>query len=281
VTETLSSNELDKLLSWIGRHSVSVDTVTPDLVHRFRATLSLDSDGSNAPTGIHWCLSPEVANSDQLGPDGHAPRGTFMPPVKLPRRMWAGSRLAFSDHLRTGDKVRRESRIKDISLKQGRTGQLCFVTVEHEYSTQRGSAIREQQDIVYREQDGGRNLAPPDQRSGAVATVSHRFNANPVVLFRYSALTFNGHRIHYDQEYATNVEGYDGLVVHGPLQATTILLAAKQMAGSKDIRTFSYRGVRPLVTGVFFANGFLRDGGAALWTSSGEAGVHMTAEATW
>ena len=155
----------------------------------------------------------------ELGPDGHPARGGFLPPVPLPRRMWAGGELEFFDTLRVGDEVTRTSRIAEVTMKTGSTGVLCFVSVDHLVTTPRGTAIRERQDIVYR--DVSTAAAAPAKPAAPPPTAQHREShmADPVLLFRYSALTFNGHRIHYDRDYVTKVEGYPGLIFHGPMQA--------------------------------------------------------------
>jgi 3-methylfumaryl-CoA hydratase len=221
---------------------------------------------------------------DQLGEDGHPRRGDFLPPVPLPRRMWAGGSVRIIDRLRVGDTVQRRSRIADVALKQGSGGMLCFVAVDHEFSTGRGKAIEERQDIVYREAGPTRRTATtakaaPAQRV-AERSVSHM--ADPVLLFRYSALTFNGHRIHYDRPYATGVEGYGGLVVHGPLQASLMLEAAADLRGGAAPAEFRYRGVRPLFDGVFSVNAGAFSGSSVdLWIADGAGEPTMTATAQW
>lgn len=189
-----------------------------------------------------------------LGVDGHAARGEFLPDLPLPRRMWAGGEIEFLAPIHVGDTVVRLSRVGSVKMKQGRSGSLCFVQVEHELSTAAGVAIRERQDIVYREAQ--ERLAepeppPPPQpqpQPTSVNDLSWVLDTSPVLLFRYSALTFNGHRIHYDQPYATGAEGYEGLVVHGPLQASVLLNAAARI-GERAPRHFSFRGLRALIAG--------------------------------
>ena len=212
--------DLDHLRQWIGRSTEASDVVTVQLVKGLRATLFQEvgepKSGDAAPFTVHWCLAQPVFPMSMLGPDGHPTRGGFLPPVPLPRRMWAGGELEFLDPLRVGDEAKRTSRISDITVKTGSTGTLCFVSVEHVVTTPRGIAIRERQDIVYRDMGGapvGTPKAPP-----LPPTAKHReaHLADPVLLFRYSALTFNGHRIHYDRDYVTKVEGYPGLIFHGP-----------------------------------------------------------------
>jgi 3-methylfumaryl-CoA hydratase len=217
-----------------------------------------------------------------LGPDGHPTRGGFLPPVPLPRRMWAGGELEFFDALRVGDTPKRTARISDVTVKTGSTGTLCFVAVEHVVTTPRGIAIRERQDIVYREM--GSALAAPAKAPPPPPVAKHREThmADPVLLFRYSALTFNGHRIHYDRDYVTKVEGYPGLIFHGPLQAAFIVELAAKLHGGTPPKKLSYRGVQPLFEGAEFSvNANDNGGGMELWTANAEGQPTMKGTATW
>jgi 3-methylfumaryl-CoA hydratase len=278
--------DLDHLRQWIGRTSEATDIVTAHLVKGLRATLFQEigepKKGDVAPFTVHWCLGQPVFPMSELGPDGHPTRGGFLPPVPLPRRMWAGGELQFLDALRVGDEPKRSSRIADVTLKSGSTGQLCFVSVEHEVTTSRGTAIRERQDIVYREIGGTPSTAPAKTPPPPPAKHREIHISDPVLLFRYSALTFNGHRIHYDRDYVTKVEGYPGLIFHGPLQAAFIVeLAAKEHGGTPP-RQFVYRGVQPLFEGSEFSvnandNGTSMD----LWTANAEGQPTMKGTATW
>jgi 3-methylfumaryl-CoA hydratase len=216
-----------------------------------------------------------------LGRDGHPAKGGFLPPVPLPRRMWAGGRIDFLQPLMEGDEVTRTSRIAEISAKTGRSGKLVFVTVEHEFATERGMAVREQQDIVYREdQAAAPATLPAADPAAEKAEHLETIEATTTLLFRYSALTFNGHRIHYDLDYAREVENYAGLVVHGPLQATLMLhLAARLRNGSCPAR-FSYRGLAPLFAGSSFSVNADATG-LSLWTTSDSGRIAMRAAAEW
>ncbi|MGO4833442.1 MaoC family dehydratase N-terminal domain-containing protein [Rhizobiaceae sp. 2RAB30] len=272
----MSGIDVEKLRTWIGRTETAEDTITPRLVREFRATL-----GSNAlertdiaPPAIHWCLAPTALPPEKLGRDGHPEKGGFLPPVPLPRRMWAGGRIAFHRPLVESDAVTRTSRITDIAAKSGRSGDLVFVTVEHEFATERGLAVREEQDIVYREdRAAGSAPAPVAEAAGAHHV---KVEATTTLLFRYSALTFNGHRIHYDVDYARDVESYAGLVVHGPLQATLMLHLAAKLNGGDCPARFSYRGMSPLFAGAPFS--VIADGtGLSFWTASGSGHVTMRA----
>jgi 3-methylfumaryl-CoA hydratase len=274
--------DLDHLRQWIGRSTEVTDIVTAQLVKGLRATLFLPvgepKTGDAAPFTVHWCLAPTVVPAEELGPDGHPSRGGFLPPVPLPRRMWAGGELEFFDTLRVGDEVTRTSRIKDVNLKSGSTGQLCFVTVDHELATPRGIAIRERHDIVYRDVTTG---APPAKTSSPpVARHRETHLADPVLLFRYSALTFNGHRIHYDRDYVTKVEGYPGLIFHGPMQAALQIEFAAKLRALVP-KKFVYRGIQPLFEGEFSVNANETDSGLETWTANSQGRPTMKGTATW
>src|SRR3954452_13914419 len=264
--------DLDHLRQWIGRTAEATDIVTAQLVKGLRATLFQEIGdpmrGDAAPFTVHWCLGQPVFPMSELGPDGHPARGGFLPPVPLPRPMWAGGQLEFHDSLRVGDGPKRSSRISDVTMKSGSTGQLCFVSGEHLVSTARGLAIRERQDIVYRDIGG----APPAPSAKAPPPLpQHREThiSDPVLLFRYSALTFNGHRIHYDRDYVTRVEGYPGLVFHGPMQAAFIVELAAKLYGGVAPRKLGYRGVQPLFEGSEFSvNANETASGMELWTAN-------------
>jgi 3-methylfumaryl-CoA hydratase len=276
--------DLDHLRQWIGRTTRASDVVTAQLVKGLRATLFLPvgepKTGDAAPYTVHWCLAPAVVASSELGADGHPARGGFLPPVPLPRRMWAGGELEFFDTLRVGDEVTRASRIKDVTLKSGSTGQLCFVAVDHEITTPRGTAIRERHDIVYR--DVSPASSAPAKAAGPPPVAKHREThvADPVLLFRYSALTFNGHRIHYDRDYVTKVEGYPGLIFHGPMQAALQIEFAAKLRGIVP-KTFSYRGAQPLFEGSFSVNANETAAGMETWTANSEGQPTMKGTATW
>ena len=237
------------LTSWIGKSWERHDVIDQRLIAEFRTTLApYLAQQSQVPLGIFWCLSPDLATADQLGADGHPHLGLFLPKLPLPRRMWAGGELEFLAEFEPGAEVTKRSSIDDITMKTGKSGSLCFVTVRHVYSSGDLTILRERQDIVYRE---------PSNPVAASSNAAVLFNpppgsvsidATPTLLFRYSAMTFNGHRIHYDHPYATQVEGYSGLVVHGPMQATLLLNRATDILGKAPTR-FSYRGLAPLICG--------------------------------
>ena len=248
--------DIDHLRQWIGRTQEATDIITPQLVKGLRATLFIDigepKTGDAAPFTTHWCLAQPVAPASELGPDGHPARGGFLPPVPLPRRMWAGGQLEFLDSLRVGDTVTRSSKIVDVTQKTGSTGVLCFASVDHTITTPRGVAIRERQDIVYRDNppaDAKPAAAPAPKAAPPKASHSESHLADPVLLFRYSALTFNTHRIHYDADYVRDVEGYRGLVVHGPLMASLLLQLAAREMGENALRRFAFRALGPAIAG--------------------------------
>jgi 3-methylfumaryl-CoA hydratase len=277
---------LDHLRQWIGRSTQAADIVTAQLTKGLRATLFLEigepKPGDTAPFTAHWCVAQPVFPMSELGPDGHPARGGFLPPVPLPRRMWAGGELEFFDVLRVGDQMTRTSRIADVTMKTGSTGVLCFVSVDHLITTPRGTAIRERQDIVYR--DVSAAPSAPAKPAAPPPAAQHREShmADPVLLFRYSALTFNGHRIHYDRDYVTKVEGYPGLIFHGPMQAALLVEFAARLHGGAAPKKFSYRGVQPLFEGSEFSvNANDADTGMELWTANSAGQPTMKGTATW
>jgi 3-methylfumaryl-CoA hydratase len=223
----------------------------------------------------------------EVGPDGHPARGGFLPPVPLPRRMWAGSRIEFLRPLSVGAEVERRSTVMSVATKTGRSGPLVFVTVEHVYRTSAGEAVREEQDLVYRgiSQDSSAAASEPStpEQAPAQADRTRLVEPSPVLLFRFSALTFNGHRIHYDRSYAAGVEGYPGLVVHGPLQAALLLDLATAMRGGAPPKHFAFRARRPLFEdGPFAVNGAWRgDGALDLWTGADRTVPYVEATASW
>ncbi len=273
--------------AWISREDHGSDLVTPELAKRFSATLDhpmSERIGTLAPLGIHWCLAPPTLPTSTLGPDGHPERGGFLPPIPLPRRMWAGGSLALKQPLHVGDLVQRRSRIGDVILKQGRTGPLCFVTVQHEYKVDDRVVLAEDQEIVYRglENHGPPPRSKPVSDDAPEARWTRTVDAEPTLLFRYSALTFNGHRIHYDRRYCNEQEGYPGLVVHGPLQATLLLRFAAEIRGGEAVHHFAFRSVAPLFDGATFHLNAVETGdGLQLWTADHTGRKAMTAQATW
>ncbi|OYU99139.1 MAG: acyl-CoA dehydrogenase [Burkholderiales bacterium PBB5] len=283
--------DLDNLRDWIGRTEQRTDDITAMPVAALSATLDRDDaapvPGSDLPHLWHWMYFAPLAQQREIGPDGHPNRGGFLPPVPLPRRMWAGSRLSFHHPLQVGDEVTRSARIADVSVKTGRSGTLVFVTVRHEIHNARGLAISEEQDIVYRDAPTPGAPAPAPQAAATGEAVSRTITPDPVLLFRYSALTFNGHRIHYDRPYATQVEGYPGLIVHGPLMATLLAQLACRQHPGRTLRRFDFRALKPVFdTAPFSVNGRPDgngngdgDGRAALWVRDPVGDLAMQASA--
>jgi len=244
-------------------------------------TASTPADGDPAPLGFHWTLGQPTARESELGPDGHARRGAFLPPVELPRRLWAGSRVTFRRPLLVGERVERASEIASITEKAGRDSPLVFVTVRHQLLDANGVAIEEEQDLVYR---GAPSDAASERRPNDVARVSswqRTIHPTETLLFRYSAVTFNTHRIHYDRRYAMEVEHYPGLVVHGPLIATLLLELAQTQVGRDRIQRFHFRAKRPTFdTSDFSVCGApAGDGHCALWSTDNTGGLGVDAEA--
>jgi 3-methylfumaryl-CoA hydratase len=278
------TTELSRLRDWVGRTEQRVDLVTAAPLAALSATLDRDDPepvpGADVPPLAHWLYFLPVAKQSELGPDGHAKRGGFLPPVPLPRRMWAGGRLQFNHPLTVGDEIRRTSRIADVNIKEGRSGRLVFVNVRHEITNARGLALIEEHDIVYRDPARPDTPAPPPQPAPQVYDFAREIVPDPVLLFRYSALTFNGHRIHFDRDYVTGIEGYPGLIVHGPLIATLLLDLLRRHLPQARVDRFAFKAVRPLFDiHRFTVCGRRQDGGIALWARDHEGALAMNATA--
>lgn len=274
------------LADWIGRTETRTDLVHAAPIAALAALLDRDDAAPQAgeamPPLAHWLHFLPAHRESKLGPDGHGARGEFLPPVPLARRMWAGSRLAFLRPVAIGETVQCTSRIAAVNVKHGRSGPLVFVTVRHEIGNTAGLAITDEHDIVYRGESGAAAAPPVPAPSGE--TWSRVVHPDPVLLFRYSAVTFNGHRIHYDHPYATRVEGYPGLVVHGPLVATLLVDLLRRNRPGVDLATFSFRATRPLFDTAPFTVCGLPDEArqsAKLWTRDAGGAVTMEAVATW
>jgi 3-methylfumaryl-CoA hydratase len=277
--------------AWLGREEIRRDRVDEALLARWCATLDrpVPAEGL-APQGFHWCLcTPDAASAD-LGVDGHPRRDdspqSFFPPVPLPRRMWASSKVEFIAPPRVGEAVTRTSRIASITAKSGASGSLVFVEVAHETAGSDGVAVREVQSLVYREPaPAGAPPAPPPLGTGRFDPAGwdmHRLiEPDPPLLFRFSALTFNTHRIHYDLAYATQEEGYRGLVVHGPLTATLLLGMAQQAGSGGAVKRFAFRALSPAIADEPLNLVLREDGGnIALAAFAADGRQTMSAEAT-
>jgi 3-methylfumaryl-CoA hydratase len=275
------------LREWIGRTEVREDVVTAAPLVALSALLDRDDPapraGDPAPPLAHWLYFLPAYPQSQVGHDGHAAKGSFMPPIDLPRRMWAGSRLEFTRPLIVGSAVTRVSTIKDIVVKDGRSGRLVFVTVRHEVGDGNGPVLSDEHDIVYR---GETPLAA--KADGAKAPQGElwrrEIRPDPVLLFRYSAVTFNSHRIHYDQPYATQEEGYPALVVHGPLVATLLVDLLRRNLPRATLRRFSFRALKPLFDDAPFQTCGIPDDAnrsARLWTRDASGAATMEALAAY
>lgn len=282
------AEDLEHLKDWIGKTEHVDDTVTQFQVHGLRALFddpTVPRAGDPCGPMDHWCFFNPRVPASMIGADGHPMRGGFMPPVPLPRRMFGGCRATHHQPLRVGEKAHRKSTISDVVIKPGRTGTLVICTVKVEISGEDGLCITEDQDIIYRDNP------PPDAKDGAVGKTNpapadrdyiRTITPDPVMLFRYSAVTFNGHRIHYDRKYVTEVEGYPGLIVHGPLTASHMLYFAMERKPGKAVKCFDFQARAPLFdTAPFQVAGkeTNRDGSThSLWSITPEGNVGTLAE---
>ena len=276
--------DIDHLRKWIGKIDNVTDYVTPIVEQRYRATLNMDvgnpKDGDPVTSGLHWMLGWNLVKNDELGVDSHPALGEFLPPVPLPRRMWAGSEIKVLKPIRVGDKVIKQSTVADIQVKEGRTGLLCFVTAEYNFLVNNEVTINEKHNIVYRDisKSGGGSGYSKDIPEKA--DLSEKIFMHPTILFRYSAIGFVGHRIHYDHPYTVNEENYPGLIVHGPLQATYLLRAAEKLTG-KPVKSFTHKVMAPVFANSEYIVGVdkIDDGSVSCWGATKEFGVTMRAEA--
>ena len=275
------------LTAWIGRSETVTDTLAPTPVQALAATL--DHAAAPVTTGTalaplwHWLYFLPLHRQSDIGTDGHARRGGFLPPVPLPRRMWAGSQFEFRVPLRVGDTVQRTSTIADVTQKDGRSGRLVFVKVRHDLRANDAvdPALVEFHDIVYREARRVGDVEPPPQSAPTDAAWQRQIVPDDVLLFRYSALTFNGHRIHYDRRYVTEAEGYPGLVVHGPLIATLLLDLLHRERPDARVATFRFKAVRPTFDlHAFNVCGRQEGNTVRLWAQDHEGWLTMDATAT-
>ncbi len=241
--------DVEQLRQWVGKTKSATDMISLNICRGMEALLDrppLLRKGDPLPPLWHWLYFHEIAKQSALGRDGHPKKGDFLPPVPLPRRMWAGGRFEFGAPVVIGADCEKQSTIKSIEAKSGRSGALCFVGVEHQHIVDGTCAFREEHDIVYREDPKPGDAPIPSVIARENPEFSQIITPTSVMLFRYSALTFNGHRIHYDRDYCRDVEAYPGLVFHGPLTATLLLQMGLEHAGERELKAFDFRAVSPL-----------------------------------
>jgi len=277
--------EFKGLVDWVGRSETREDVVTAAPLVALSGLLDRDDPpprpGDAAPPLAHWLYFLPNFRISESGPDGHALKGGFLPPVPLPRRMWAGSRIRFERPLRVDEVITRRSTIANVTVKEGKSGTLVFVTARHEVSDRKGTLLVDEHDIVYR---GETTLAAKGEPAPTGETWRREIRPDPVLLFRYSAVTFNSHRIHYDHPYVTKVEGYPGLVVHGPLIATLLLDLLRRNRPATEVKEYRFKALKPLYdTASFFTCGAPDEaaGSARLWTRDAEGAATMQATASW
>jgi 3-methylfumaryl-CoA hydratase len=279
------AENLDYLKDWIGKTESKADVATAWPVAAMAATFDRTDPepraGDPIAPGWHWLYFLEAKPAGELGADGHPKRGAFLPPVPLPRRMWAGGRIEFKAPLRVGDSLRRDSEIVAVEAKHGKSGNLVFVTVRHSVFAAGELAVVEEHDIVYRDAARAGDPAPQGKAAPTAAAWRREIEPGPVMLFRFSALTFNGHRIHYDLDYVRNEEHYPGLIVHGPMQ-TLLMLDLCRRNEQRPVKKLDYRALHPVfhtermtVSGNPAADGSKID----LWTANGAGSYAMVGTA--
>jgi len=277
--------------AWVGKKEVYHDICNDKPISMMQAVLNqYGQPVTELPSLFHWLYFLPITNQSELAEDGHAKKGPFLPPIPFPKRMWAGGRLQFLSPILINQQLRRESEIIKVEFKQGRSGNLYFVTVKHSIFADDVLALIEEHDIVYREA----NSALQSKSAEAVKSVekvaqtgktfSYRksFPVDTVTLFRYSALTFNGHKIHYDRSYCTQIEGYAGLVVHGPLLATLLLHVLNQEYSDKKVATFEFRAIKPVFDfNEFYVCGNIQTQNGELWIEHIDGQTAMQANVTF
>ena len=278
--------DIDHLRDWVGRSEQYVERIHAFPSNALAATLDRDDalyqDGTVLPHLWHWLHFLPIFKLSDAGYDGHAALGGFLPPVPLPRRMWAGSRFRFHHPLRIGQDLTKTSTVRSVDHKSGRSGDLVFVTVAHSVANSDGIGIDEEHDIVYRQPPAPDAPAPTPKMAPDHSDFHRDIVPNPVLLFRYSALTFNGHRIHYDQPFCITTEGYGGLVVHGPLLATLLMDLLRRKFPDAWVDTFEFRAMAPVFdTNTFSVHGAAQsDGSFRLWVRRDDGALAMDATAT-
>lgn len=282
IFDTIMTINIQELQKWIGRTEDREDVVTAAPLDLLAGTLDFPRDTATDPVRPlwHWLYFLPSVRLSEVGPDGHPKRGGFLPPVSLPRRMWAGSRVSFERPLKTGERIRRQSVIRDVTHKEGKSGDLVFVDVRHTISNPQGVALVEDQTVVYRDVTPA-SAAPALERPVPFkAQFGRTVLPDAVLLFRYSALTFNSHRIHYDYPYVTQEEGYPDLIVHGPLCATLLVEEVQRQYPDARIASFEFKAVSPLFANAQFGIGGSREGNTVhVWTETPDGHLGMLAKA--
>ncbi len=281
---TQTAIDQETVSDWIGKTESMDDEIAAGQAALFHATFDCDfpvpGPGDPLPPLWHWIYFLSGARQSELGRDGHPEKGDFFPPLPLPRRMWAGGRVEVNEPLRIGESATKRSTITKIQPKTGRTGELCFVTVRYDFLVGGECRLWEEHDIVYREDDAADAKPPEPPAAPTGADWSETVHPDPVQLFRYSALTFNSHRIHYDRQYCLEVEGYPGLVVHGPFTSTLLIGSVGKYLPGADVAKFDFRAMGPLIdTAPFTINGRETDGQVELWAADAEGRLAMQAHA--
>lgn len=274
----------DRLRRWLGRERIVLDDLHPFPARALGNALGHDAPigaGDALPPSWQWLYFLDTPTASGTGPDGHPEeRDSFLPPAPLPRRMWAAGAFEIERALRLGTPASRRSAIRSVDTKSGKSGSLVFVTIDHTFSQLDRVCIREEQNMVYREMPAGPAPLPPGEAAPADADWSRTVTPDPVLLFRYSALTYNSHRIHYDRRYAMEREFYPALVVHGPLLASLLLDLARTQLPHSSIAAFRFRAVRPTFDIHPFTLSGKREGqNLKLWSADGEGMLCMTASA--
>lgn len=280
----MNAIDLDHLRQWVGRERTLVDDLHPFPAQALSNALDhrapLES-GEALPPSWQWLYFLDTPSASITGPDGHPKLGAFLPPAPLPRRMWAAGAMQIERPLHLGTPATRRSVIRSVDAKSGKSGSLVFVTLDHEVSQRGHLCLREEQNLVYRDMPSGPAPLPPGEAAPTHADWSRTVTPDPVLLFRYSALTYNSHRIHYDRHYAVEREFYPALVVHGPLLATLLLDLASANLGGGSITAFQFRAVRPTFDTHPFTLSGKRDGHhLKLWSADHEGHLCMSATAT-
>lgn len=277
--------DLAHLRGWVGREQVMEQVIEPFSARALAGLLDRNTapgDGDPLPLPWHWLYFLDAPARAATGVDGHPLRGGFLPPVPLPRRMWAAGRMQVRAPLLVGRKAQKVSTVRSIDLKDGKTGPLVFVSVEHTLIQDGQTCLVEEQNIVYRDAPTAPAPLPPGEPAPATAEWERWLVPDPALLFRFSALTYNGHRIHYDRDYATKVEFYPALVVHGPLLATLLLDLVRRERPGAAISSFSFRAMRPAFdNAALHVRGTPTAVGADLWTSDAHGFTGMKATVTF